>query len=43
MCKVNNKNTICSKLTTETPGGRRHRSDVFIVNFEQISHVAFVE
>ena len=43
--KVNNRNTrrryeICSKLTIKTPE-RRHqrRSDVFIVNFEHISHI----
>ena len=39
----------CSKLTVETleqnmfkmktPGRRRRRSDVFIVNFEQISYI----
>ena len=27
---------VCSKLTIKTP--ERHRSDVFIVNFEHISH-----
>ena len=44
MLKVNNVNTkticeICSKLTIKTPD-RRHlcRSDIFMVNFEQISH-----
>ena len=48
MFKVNNKNTrtrceICSKLTIKTPE-RRHwrRSDIFIVNFEHISHLALV-
>ena len=46
--KVNNSNTrkrceICSKLTIKTPE-RRHwcRSGVFIVNFEQISHLVLV-
>ena len=46
--KVNNRNTktkckICSKLTIKTPKRRhRHRSGVFIVNFEHISHLALV-
>ena len=46
--KVNNRNSrkkcgICSKLTIKTPE-RRHwrRSDVFIVNFEHISHLFLV-
>ena len=45
MLKVNNINTrkrckICSKLTIKTPERRQwHRSCVFIVNFEHISHV----
>ena len=31
---------ICSKLTIKTPEGRhRHRSGVFIVNFEHVSHI----
>ena len=45
MFKVNKKNTrtrckICSKLKIKTPE-RRHwrRTDVFIVNFEHISHL----
>ena len=43
MFKVNNRNTItrceiCSKLTIKTPERRYwRRSDVFIVNFEQVS------
>ena len=48
MFKVNNRNArtrceICSKLTIKTPE-RRHwrRSDVFIVNFEHISHLVLV-
>ena len=34
---------ICTKLTLKTPE-RRHqrRSGVFVVNFEQISHIALV-
>ena len=31
---------ICSKLTTKTP--ERRRSDVFIFNFEEISHTILV-
>ena len=48
MLKCNNRNTrtrceICSKLTIKTPE-RRHwrRSGVFIVNFEDISHLALL-
>ena len=48
LAKVNNGNTrtkcvFCSELTLETPK-RRHwrRSCVFIVNFEQISHIVLV-
>ena len=42
--KVNNRNTrtrceICSKLTIKTP---ERRSGVFIVNFENISHLVLV-
>ena len=43
--KVNNRNTrkkceICSKLTIKTPKRRHwHRSGVFVVNFEHISHL----
>ena len=43
--KVNNENTrilceICSELTIKTPERRQwRRSTVFIVNFEQISHI----
>ena len=34
---------ICSKLTIKTPElSQRRRSGVFIVNFEQISHIALV-
>ena len=45
--KVNNGNTrkscgIFSKLTTKTPERRRRRSGVFIVNFENISHLFLV-
>ena len=46
--KVNNRNTrtsceICSKLTIKIPE-RRHRrpSEIFIVNFEHISHLVLV-
>ena len=48
MFKVNNRNTrtsrrICSKLTIKTPERRQcRRSDVFIVNFELISHLILV-
>ena len=48
MFKVNNKNIrkrgeICSKLAIKTPELRPwHRSGVFIVNFEQISHLFLV-
>ena len=48
LLKVSNKNTrikceICSKLTIKTPE-RPHwgRSDVFIANFEHISHCSSV-
>ena len=45
MFKGNNRNTrtrckICSKLTSG--GYRWHRSGVFIVNFEHISHIVLV-
>ena len=46
--KVDNENTrtvceICTKLTIKTPAwGHWHRSGVFIVNFEQISHIVVV-
>ena len=45
--KVNNGNTrkscgIFSKLTTKTTERRRRRSGVFIVNFENISHLFLV-
>ena len=46
MFKVNNRNTrarceIYSKLTIKTPKRSQwHRSGVFIVNFEYISHLA---
>ena len=45
--KVNNRNTgkrgeICTKLTVKTPERRQRRSDVFIVNFEHISHLFLV-
>ena len=48
MFKVNNRNTrarceICSKLTIKTPERPHlHCSDVFIVNFEHISHLVLV-
>ena len=48
MFKVNNRNSrtkceICSKLTIKTPELRNwHRSGVFIVNFEHISHIVLV-
>ena len=48
MFKVNNRNTrtrceICSKLTIKTPERRHWRSsDVFIVNFEHITHLVLV-
>ena len=48
LLKVNNRNTrticeICSKVTIKLPE-RRHwcRSGIFIVNFEQISHIVLV-
>ena len=48
MLKVNNRNIrarceICSELTIKIPE-RRHwrRSGIFIVNFEQISHLVLV-
>ena len=48
MLKVNTRNTrtrseICRKLTTKTPE-RSHcrRSNVFIINFEHISHLVLV-
>ena len=51
--KFNNRNTrlektrkkceMCSMLTTKTPERYQlHRSDVFIVNFERISHFFLV-
>ena len=45
LLKVNNRNTrtkceVCSKLKIKTPERRQwHRSVVFVVNFEHISHV----
>ena len=48
LLKVNNKNTktrfrICSKLTIKTPERRQwHRSGVFIVELEEISHLFLV-
>ena len=46
MFKVNNRNTrtrrkTCSKLTIKT-SERHHRSSVFTVNFEHISHLVLV-
>ena len=46
--KINNGNArtvceICSELAIKTPEPRQwHRSGVFIVNFEQISHIVLV-
>ena len=46
--KVNNRNTrtmfeICSKLTIKTLERRQwRRSGVFIINFEQISHIVLL-
>ena len=48
LLKVNNRNTrkrceICSELTIKSPERRQwRRSDVFIVNFEHISHLFLV-
>ena len=48
MFKANNRNTrarceICSKLTIKTPERRQWLlSDVFVVNFEHISHLVLV-
>ena len=48
MFKFNNRNTrarceICSRLTIKAPERRQlSRSDVFIVNFEYISHLVLV-
>ena len=48
LLRVNNRNTrtrceICSKLIIKTPEGCHWgRSDVFIVNFEHISHLVLV-
>ena len=47
LLKVNNRNArkrceICSKLTIKTPKRHQQRSDVFIVNFEHISHLVLV-
>ena len=47
MFKVNNGNTrtrceICSELTIKMPERRdSHRSGIFIVNFEHISHLFY--
>ena len=46
--KINNRSTrtrceTCSKLTVKTPERRQwRRSDFFIVNFEQNSHIVLV-
>ena len=45
--KVNNRSTrkrceICSKLTIKTINTPKHRSGVFIVNFEDIQHLFLV-
>ena len=48
LLKLSNRNTrarceICSKLTIKTPERHQwHRSGVFIVNFEHISHLVLV-
>ena len=48
LAQSNNENTramleICSKLTIKTPERRhRHCSGVFLVTFEQISHIALL-
>ena len=48
LLKINNRYTrprceICSKLTKKIPEQRQwRRSDIFIVNFEHISHLALV-
>ena len=48
MFKINDRNTrtrceICSKLTVKIPERRQwHRSGIFIVNFEHISHLVLV-
>ena len=48
LLKVNNRNTrtrceICSKLTIKIPERRHwHRSGIFIVNFEHISHLVLL-
>ena len=48
LLKVSNRNTrikceICSKLTIKTPERPHwHRSDVFIANFEHVSHCSSV-
>ena len=47
LLKVNDRNTrarfeICSKLTIKTPEQRLASFDVFIVNFEHISHLVLV-
>ena len=47
MFKVTNRNTrarceICPKLTIKIPERRQHRSGIFIINFEHISHLVLV-
>ena len=47
MFKVNNRNVrtrykLFSKLTIKVSKQRRRRSDVFVVNFEHISHLFLV-
>ena len=47
LLKFNKGNTralykICSKLRIKTPECQSRRSDVFIINFEQISHIILV-
>ena len=49
LLKVNNRNTrarceICPKLTIKKPERLywRHRSGVFIINFERVSHLVIV-
>ena len=47
LLQVNNRNSrtrceVCSKLTTKTSERHWRRSGAFIVNFEDISHLALV-
>ena len=47
LLKLSSENIVaiyetCSKLTIKTSERRQRRSGVFIVNFEQISHIVLV-